>query len=78
MSTGVSFTLEQDGQKSGGAMPPHLKSGRAIGPPRPQFHYLWCCLYMTNIYESWLHSKITMTHNTVLYYTVTAFVPTQK
>ena len=31
MSTGVSFTLEQDGQKSGGAMPPSLKSK---GPPR--------------------------------------------
>ena len=29
------FTLEQDGQKSGGAMPPSLKSGGATGPPVP-------------------------------------------
>ena len=29
------FTLEQDGQKSGGAMPPSLKSGGATGPPGP-------------------------------------------
>ena len=27
------FTLEQEGQKSGGAMPPSLKSGGATGPP---------------------------------------------
>ena len=27
------FTLEQDGQKSGGAMPPSLKSGGATAPP---------------------------------------------
>ena len=29
------FTLEQDGQKSGGARPPSLKSGGATGPPGP-------------------------------------------
>ena len=27
------LTLEQEGQKSGGAMPPSLKSGGATGPP---------------------------------------------
>ena len=32
---GVCFTLEQDGQKSEGAMPPSLKSGGATGPPPP-------------------------------------------
>ena len=36
------FTLEQDRQKSGGAMPPSLKSGGATGPlPRPRFRRLW-------------------------------------
>ena len=29
------FTLQQDGQKSGGAMPPSLKSGGATGPLAP-------------------------------------------
>ena len=29
------FTLEQDGQKSGGAVPPSLKSGGTTGPPGP-------------------------------------------
>ena len=29
------FTLEQEGQKSGGASPPSLKSGGATGPPGP-------------------------------------------
>ena len=36
---GVSFNLEQDGQKVEGAMPPGLKSGGATGPrsrPRPR------------------------------------------
>ena len=42
MSIGAFFTLEQDGQKSGGAMPPSLKSGGATGPPGPpQFRRLW-------------------------------------
>ena len=44
MSIGALFTLEQDGQKSGGAMPPSLKSGGATGPPGPpppQFRRLW-------------------------------------
>ena len=31
----MSSTLEQEGQKSGGGMPPSLKSGGAIGPPGP-------------------------------------------
>ena len=36
MSTGMFFsTLEQDSQKSGRAMPPCLKSGRATGHPPP-------------------------------------------
>ena len=39
MSAGVSFTVEQakrTGQsKSGGAMPPSLKSGGVTGPPAP-------------------------------------------
>ena len=36
MSIGAFFTLEQDGQKSGGAMPPpSLKSGGATGPLDP-------------------------------------------
>ena len=35
MSIGAFFTLEQDGQKSGGAMPPSLKSGGATDPPGP-------------------------------------------
>ena len=33
MCLGVSFTLEQGSQKSGGGMPPSLKSGGATGPP---------------------------------------------
>ena len=32
---GAFFTLEQDGQKSGGAMPPSLKSGGPLAPPPP-------------------------------------------
>ena len=35
MSIGVFFTLEQDGHKSGGAMPPSLKSGGVTGPLDP-------------------------------------------
>ena len=31
----VSFTLEQDSQKSGGAMPPSLKSGGTTPLPMP-------------------------------------------
>ena len=31
----VSFTLDHDGQKCGGAMPPSLKSGGATGPLAP-------------------------------------------
>ena len=39
MSTGVSFTLEQDGQKSRGAMPPSEK-WRATAPPSTDMR--WC------------------------------------
>ena len=35
MSIGAFFTLEQDGQKSGGAMPSSLKSGGATAPLDP-------------------------------------------
>ena len=35
MSIGAFFTLEQDGQKSGGAMPPSLKSGGPLAPLDP-------------------------------------------
>ena len=39
MSTGVSFTLKQEGQKSEGAMPPVWK---VEGPLAPWFHHLCC------------------------------------
>ena len=34
----MSSTLEHGSQKSGGAMPPSLKSGRAIGSPASATH----------------------------------------
>ena len=40
MSTGMSFTLEQESQKSGGAMPPSLKSGGPLAPLAPRFPHL--------------------------------------
>ena len=53
------LTLEQDGQKSGGAMPPSLKSGGATGPPAPppgstayEFCYVVGMAYALD--ESWL------------------------
>ena len=47
MSTGVSFTLEQDGQKSGGAMPPSLKSGGVTGPLGSAAYVI-----LTNVFSS--------------------------
>ena len=35
MSTGVTFALEQDSQKSGGAMPPQSEKWRGQWPPLP-------------------------------------------
>ena len=50
------FTLEQDGQKSGGAMPPSLKSGGATGPPGPpQFRRL-CHVF------SFTHNAVVLSH----------------
>ena len=61
MSTGVSFTLEQDSQKSGGAMPPSLKSGGATGPlpPFPRSaayvtNYPFLLLFQFSFLQNWL------------------------
>ena len=43
----VFFTLEQDGQKSEGAMPPSLKSGGATPPAPPSTSYdFWQAIMM--------------------------------
>ena len=48
MSTGVPFTLEQDGQKSGGAMLPSLKSGGATGPTPTPPSRPWLSVWRNN------------------------------
>ena len=49
------FTLEQDGQKSGGAMPPQSEKWRATGPPGPPSSAAYgqtlthFCLFLLNV-----------------------------
>ena len=53
------LTLEQDGQKSGGAMPPSLKSGGATGPPPGSAAYgLMLCICRTSFSQLYEGSSL--------------------